>query len=95
MAVIGIPPQTFLVHLQLTELYMLWIHTEAIKSLGYLELIFNCPSHHRVHHARNRKYIDKNYGALFIFWDKLFDTYQDEDPQEPPVYGLVHPCMKL
>ncbi|KAH9526394.1 hypothetical protein DERF_000492 [Dermatophagoides farinae] len=91
MAVIGIPPQTFLVHLQLTELYMLWIHTEAIKSLGYLELIFNCPSHHRVHHARNRKYIDKNYGALFIFWDKLFDTYQDEDPQEPPVYGLVHP----
>ena len=70
---------------------MIWIHTEVVKSLGPLEYIINCPSHHRVHHARNRKYIDKNYGACLIIWDRLFNTYMDEDPDEPPVYGLVHP----
>lgn len=51
MGLIGIPPQIFLAHLQLTELYMLYIHTETIKSLGFLEYVFNCPSHHRVHHG--------------------------------------------
>ncbi|UXI18153.1 FCH domain only protein 2 [Sarcoptes scabiei] len=91
MGLIGIPPQIFLAHLQLTELYMLYIHTETIKSLGFLEYVFNCPSHHRVHHARNRKYIDKNYGGLFIFWDRLFGTFEQEDPKDPPIYGLVKP----
>lgn len=52
LAILGIPPQTFLVHIQLTELYMVWIHTEAVGSLGPLEYILNCPSHHRVHHGK-------------------------------------------
>ena len=70
---------------------MIWIHTEAVQSLCPLEYLFNCPSHHRVHHARNRSYIDKNYGAVLIIWDRWFGTYADEDPSEPVVYGLVHP----
>ncbi|KAJ6224895.1 hypothetical protein RDWZM_003440 [Blomia tropicalis] len=91
LALIGIPPQIFLAHLQLTEMYMIWIHTEAVQSLGPLEWILNSPSHHRVHHGRNRKYIDKNYGGALIIWDRLFATFEAEDPNEPVVYGLVHP----
>ncbi|KAI1280674.1 Alkylglycerol monooxygenase [Halotydeus destructor] len=86
-----IPPPIFLAHLQLGELYMFWLHTEIVPKLGPLEYILNTPSHHRVHHGRNPKYIDKNYGGVFIFWDFLFGTFEPEDPQEPAVYGLVHP----
>lgn len=87
-----IPPQIFLAHLQLTELYMAWLHTELVDTIGPLELILNTPSHHRVHHSRNPEYIDKNYGAMLIIWDRLFKTFKKEDKQNnPPVYGLVHP----
>jgi alkylglycerol monooxygenase len=75
------------------ELYMFWLHTEVIPKLGPLEYILNTPSHHRVHHGRNPKYIDKNYGGVFIFWDILFGTFEREDPNEPAVYGLVHPVQ--
>lgn len=90
LAMAGIPPSVFLAHLQLGELFMFWIHTEAISTLGPLEYIFNTPSHHRVHHGRNPKYIDKNYAGVFIFWDRMFGTFEPEDPEEPVVYGLVH-----
>lgn len=91
LALSGIPPSVFLAHLQLGELYMFWIHTEVITKLGPLEYIINTPSHHRVHHGRNPKYIDKNYAGVFIIWDFMFGTFEPEDPEDPPVYGLVHP----
>jgi len=64
-------------------------HTELIGKLGWLEYFLNTPSHHRVHHASNEKYIDKNFGGILIIWDKLFGTFQVED--EKPVYGLTKP----
>lgn len=90
-----IPPQLFLAHLQLSELYMVWIHTEVIDTVGPLEYILNTPSHHRVHHSRNPEYIDKNYGGMLIVWDRLFGTFKSEDKSNPPVYGLVHPVRSF
>jgi sterol desaturase/sphingolipid hydroxylase (fatty acid hydroxylase superfamily) len=69
-------------------LYQFWIHTEAIERMPrWFEYVFNAPAHHRVHHARDPKYIDKNYAAVFIVWDRLFGTYMDED--ERPHYGIT------
>lgn len=90
-----IPPQVFLAHLQLSELYMAWLHTEIVDTIGPLEYILNTPSHHRVHHSRNPEYIDKNYGGMLIIWDRLFDTFKAEDKSNPPVYGLVHPIKSF
>src|SRR5262249_20987628 len=70
-------------------LYQFWIHTRAIRTLGPLEWVLNTPSHHRVHHARNPKYIDKNYAGTLIIWDRLFGTFQAEE--EEPVFGLTKP----
>ena len=70
-------------------IYQFWIHTSFIKTLGVLEYILNTPSHHRVHHGTNEKYLDKNYGGVFIFWDRLFGTFAKET--EKPVYGVVKP----
>ena len=69
-----------------------WYHTVYIGKLGWLENIIVTPSHHRVHHAINPLYIDKNHGQIFIIWDKLFGTYQEELPSEPPVYGITVPA---
>ncbi len=69
--------------------YSFFTHTQLIGKLGWMEYILITPSHHRVHHASNEKYINKNYGDLFVFWDKLFGTFQKEE--EEPVYGLTHP----
>ena len=68
-------------------LYQFWIHTETIGRLGWFEHVFNTPSHHRVHHGRNPKYIDKNHAGVFIVWDKLFGTFQAEE--ERPIYGVT------
>ncbi|XP_052068692.1 alkylglycerol monooxygenase-like [Mytilus californianus] len=84
-----IPPQIFIVHQELNILYQFWIHTQYIKSLGPLEYILNTPSHHRVHHGRNRYCIDKNYAGTLIIWDRLFGTFEAEN--EEVVYGLTHP----
>ncbi|KAM5271804.1 alkylglycerol monooxygenase [Ctenodactylus gundi] len=84
-----IPPSVYAVHLQFNLLYQFWIHTEVIRSLGPLELILNTPSHHRVHHGRNRYCIDKNYGGTLIIWDKIFGTFEAES--ERVAYGLTHP----
>jgi sterol desaturase/sphingolipid hydroxylase (fatty acid hydroxylase superfamily) len=68
-------------------LYQTWIHTEKVDKLGWLDGVLNTPSVHRVHHATNAPYIDKNYGGILILWDRLFGTYQVEN--EKPVYGLT------
>ncbi|XP_061182828.1 alkylglycerol monooxygenase-like [Saccostrea echinata] len=83
------PPSVFLVHSQFNLLYQFWIHTETVDNLGPLEWILNTPSHHRVHHGRNRYCIDKNYGGTLIIFDRIFGTFAKE--QEEVVYGLVHP----
>lgn len=67
--------------------YQTWIHTETIGKLGFIEQIFNTPSHHRVHHGSDHKYLDKNYGGILIIWDRLFGSFKVED--ETPIYGLT------
>ncbi|MEO1170774.1 MAG: sterol desaturase family protein, partial [Myxococcota bacterium] len=70
--------------------YQFWIHTEAVDRLGPLEWVLNTPSHHRDHHGNNPRYLDANYGGIFIVWDRLFGTFVAEDREDPPRYGLVH-----
>lgn len=75
---------------ELNLIYQFWVHTSTISKLpAWFEAVFVTPSHHRVHHARNPQYIDKNFGGNLIIWDKLFGTFEPE--QEPCIYGLVHP----
>ena len=89
IALIGFDTRDFVLISALNTLYQFWIHTETIGKLGWLEYIFNTPSHHRVHHGRNPKYIDKNHAGAFIIWDKIFGTFQAEE--EKPVYGITKP----
>lgn len=89
LALLGIPPLVFVAMVSFSMLYQFWIHTRLIGKLGWLEWIINTPSHHRVHHGRDAKYIDKNYGATLISWDRLFGTFQEEE--EEPMYGTVKP----
>ncbi|XP_038653410.1 alkylglycerol monooxygenase isoform X2 [Scyliorhinus canicula] len=84
-----IPPSVFAVHLQFNLLFQFWIHTEIIGNLGPLELILNTPSHHRVHHGRNKYCLDKNYAGTLIIWDRIFGTFEPEN--EKVIYGLTHP----
>ena len=77
----------------LNTLYQFWIHTELVGSLGPLEKVLNTPSHHRVHHARNPGYLDRNYAAVFIVWDRLFGTFAPE--REPPDYGITRPLRSF
>ena len=86
----GFHPLVFLIVHQIEVLYQFWIHTELIKKLPKpIEYIFTTPSHHRVHHSINEKYIDKNYGSTLIIWDRLFKTFQVEEEQ--PIYGITKP----
>ena len=89
LAILGFDPVDFVLISALNTLYQFWIHTETIGKLGILEYLFNTPSHHRVHHGRDPKYIDKNHAGVFIIWDKLFGTFQEE--QEQPTYGITKP----
>ncbi len=72
-------------------LYQFWLHTEMVGRLGPLEWVLNTPAHHRVHHASNTAYLDRNYGGILIVFDRLFGTFAREEPETPVVYGLVHP----
>eukprot|EP01113_Clastostelium_recurvatum_P035901 TRINITY_DN5051_c0_g1_i2.p1 TRINITY_DN5051_c0_g1~~TRINITY_DN5051_c0_g1_i2.p1 ORF type:complete len:535 (-),score=89.24 TRINITY_DN5051_c0_g1_i2:29-1444(-) len=88
------PPRTYHMHRHFNVIYQFWVHTSTIKSIGRpLEFIMNTPSHHRVHHARNPRYIDKNYAGVFIIWDRMFGTFEPES--EEAVYGLVHPLISF
>lgn len=89
LALLGVPLSMFLVLSAVNTLYQFWIHTRLIGRLGFLERVFNTPSHHRVHHGRNPKYLDRNHGGTFIIWDQLFGTFQVEE--EEPEYGVTVP----
>jgi alkylglycerol monooxygenase len=89
MAVIGIPPQVFAVAALIDLLYQYWIHTEHVGRLGWLDRILATPSNHRVHHAINDRYVDRNYGGILIIWDRLFGSFEPE--AERCVYGTRAP----
>ena len=72
-------------------IYQFWVHTQHIPKLGFIEWFMVTPSNHRVHHAQNKDYIDKNYGGLLIVWDRLFGTFKEEDEQLKPIYGIRSP----
>jgi alkylglycerol monooxygenase len=91
LPVLGFPASMITSILLVHGLYPFFIHTQLIGKLGILEYILVTPSHHRVHHASNEKYLDKNYGDVFIIWDKLFGTFQKEEEDVKITYGLTHP----
>jgi sterol desaturase/sphingolipid hydroxylase (fatty acid hydroxylase superfamily) len=88
LVIIGFHPIMVLVQMSISLIYQYWIHTELIKKMPkWFEFIFNTPSHHRVHHATNPQYLDRNHAGIFIIWDRFFGTFEKE--VEKPVYGLV------
>ena len=88
LILLGFHPVMVLVQISISLLYQYWIHTELIQKLpNWFEAVFNTPSHHRVHHATNPQYLDRNHAGIFIIWDRLFGTFEPEI--EKPVYGLV------
>ena len=92
VAILGIPPYVFAVVSLANLLYQFWVHSRHIPKLGWFERVFVSPSNHRVHHGKNRKYLDKNYGGVFIVWDRLFGTFKEEDDSYEPIrYGTLKP----
>lgn len=88
MALLGFDPLTMLAASGINLIYGFFVHTELVTTLGPLEYVMVTPSHHRVHHGRNPQYLDRNYGVVFIVWDRLFGTFEPE--REPVDYGLIH-----
>ena len=91
MALLGFPPLVFATVALVDLLYQFWVHTQQVGRLGGFDRWFCAPSNHRVHHAVNDRYLDKNYGGVLIVWDRLFGTYAEEDDAEPCVYGTRGP----
>ena len=91
LALAGVPPLVFAVVALVDLLYQYWVHTQQIGRLGWFDRWFCAPSNHRVHHAVNERYLDRNYGGILIVWDRLFGTYQPELDDEPCVYGTRKP----
>jgi sterol desaturase/sphingolipid hydroxylase (fatty acid hydroxylase superfamily) len=91
MAVLGVPPLVFAVVALIDLLYQFWVHTQQVGRLGWFDRWFCAPSNHRVHHAVNDRYVDRNYGGILLVWDRLFGTYEPEDDAEPCVYGTRAP----
>jgi alkylglycerol monooxygenase len=92
-AILGVPAMVISIVLPLHLFLQFWYHTRHIGKLGILEKVIVTPSHHRVHHAINKEYLDKNHGQIFIFWDKWFGTFQEELAAVPPVYGITRPAQ--
>ena len=90
-ALIGVPASIFAIIGPIHLFMQFWYHTRLIDKMGWLENIIVTPSHHRVHHAINPEYIDKNYGQILIIWDKIFNTFQEEKVDTVPVYGTLSP----
>ena len=90
-ALLGVPASIFAILAPIHLFMQFWYHTRLINKMGILEYILVTPSHHRVHHAINPEYLDKNYSQIFIIWDKLFNTFQPELDDVPPVYGTLRP----
>jgi len=91
-ALLGVPASVIAITLPLHLFLQFWYHTKHIKKMGFIEHILVTPSHHRVHHAINPEYLDKNHSQIFIFWDKLFGTFQEELDDVPPVFGITRPA---
>jgi alkylglycerol monooxygenase len=91
-ALLGVPAKVIIITLPIQLFLQFWYHTKHIKKMGVLEKIIVTPSHHRVHHAINPEYLDKNHGQIFIFWDKWFGTFQQELDAVPAVYGITRPA---
>jgi sterol desaturase/sphingolipid hydroxylase (fatty acid hydroxylase superfamily) len=90
LSLIGFPPAMVAIQKGISLVYQFWIHTEAIGRMPrWFEAVFNTPSHHRVHHARNPRYLDRNYAGILIIWDRMFGTFQSELEAEPCRYGVV------
>lgn len=89
LAWLGFAPAHIIAVVAINLGFQFFVHTQAIGKLGWLEHVFNTPSIHRVHHARNPKYIDRNYAGVLVVWDRLFGTYVEEDPAVPCEYGIV------
>ncbi|MDC0546948.1 sterol desaturase family protein [Gammaproteobacteria bacterium] len=89
MVFLGVPGEVFVTVAGINLVYQFWVHTEHIGHLGFFEKIFITPMNHGIHHAKNKEYIDANYGGVFIIWDRMFGTYIARDPEIQPVYGTV------
>ena len=93
LALVGVEPWIYVSCYAIDLIYQFWVHTELVRRQPSLEWVLNTPSAHRVHHGINAKYLDRNYGGIFLVWDRLFGTYQPEE--EPPVYGVTHPLASF
>ncbi len=90
LALLGFPPAMILLQQTFNLFYQFWIHTQSVRRLpAWFESIFNTPSHHRVHHGSNPRYLDRNYAGVLIIWDKPFGTFVPECDDEPVQYGIV------
>tara|TARA_B100001113_G_scaffold282771_2_gene237788 strand:+ start:1695 stop:2954 length:1260 start_codon:yes stop_codon:yes gene_type:complete len=91
MIILGVPVEVFIAVAGVNLVYQFWVHTEHIGHLGFMEKIFITPMNHRIHHAKNKEYIDANYGGVFIIWDRMFGTYTPQRAELKPVYGTATP----
>jgi sterol desaturase/sphingolipid hydroxylase (fatty acid hydroxylase superfamily) len=90
MPLIGFDPLMMMMMMSFSLIYQYWVHTELIHRFPrWFEFIFNTPSHHRVHHASNIRYLDQNHAGILIIWDRLFGTFTEEKDEEKPVYGIT------
>jgi len=89
MSRFGVRPNLVETSRALNLIYQYWIHTDTVRTLGPAEEVLNTPSHHRVHHGRNKRYIDRNHAGILIIWDRLLGTFQREQPDEAVIYGLT------
>jgi sterol desaturase/sphingolipid hydroxylase (fatty acid hydroxylase superfamily) len=95
MAVLGVPPVVFATVALIDLLYQFWVHTQQVGKLGWFDRWFCSPSNHRVHHAINDRYVDRNYGGILIVWDRLFGSFEEERDDEPCVYGTRSPLRSF
>jgi sterol desaturase/sphingolipid hydroxylase (fatty acid hydroxylase superfamily) len=90
LALVGFPPTMILTQQGFNLFYQFWIHTEAVRRMpAWYECLFNTPSHHRVHHAANPRYLDRNYAGVLMVWDRMFGSFEAERDDEPPRYGIL------
>lgn len=89
LPLIGFDPIMVMTMMSFSLIYQFWVHTKTIKRMGFLELFMNTPSHHRVHHASNVQYLDRNHAGILIIWDRMFGTFQEELEEVPVVYGIT------
>jgi alkylglycerol monooxygenase len=94
LALAGVPPLVFAVVALIDLLYQFWVHTQQVGRLGWFDRWFVSPSNHRVHHAVNERYLDRNYGGILVVWDRLFGSFAEEDAAEPIVYGTRAPLRR-